>query len=1331
MSNKLSTYKNLHACTIVAKNYLAAARVLAESFLAIHEGATFTTLVLDDRAGTIDSAQEPFRVFGLENIGLSQEEITEMTAIYTVMELATAVKPWLLETLLNEAEAVLYLDPDIKVYSPLDELFIAAKEGKIVLTPHAVKPMPRDNKTTDETAVLSSGIYNLGFIGLGKDKKNADKEKPCIKDFLAFWEERLKKECYVDIANMRFVDQRWIDFVPGIYDVAIIKNPVYNVAYWNLDHREIGYEDGRYTVNGMPLAFFHFSGYNPHLPHLLSKHQGEKPRILFSEHPQLKKLCDEYGQDLMAQGFDKTTKEPYLYDRLGNGIKLDQFSRRLYRDALLKASNENHGTQTETHSPPGPFYKDGNDFVIWLNEPPEDLTAKMASSVHQPSPIRLYNNAYPSRYLLAIHQARVDLQAAFPDPLGTDQYRLVEWADNEAILGRLDPRLVPGSPAAKELLKLASGKSYNHQSATTANIPLPRSQTRAGGRHDKPILADSSDHLIPGMRVTGYFQAETGTGEHARLVLSAVEKAGITAGAYIDNNMISRQSHTFDYPDRNDLNTNVVCINADQLPHFAEKVGREFFEGRYNIGLWAWELEEMPEHFAKAASCLDEIWANSSFTQQAISKITDKPVFSFPLPVKEPIITKKFDRKRLGIGSEPMFLFCFDLMSVMERKNPLGLIEAFSMAFQDGEGPKLVIKAVGGEHKIADLEKLKYAASKRSDIIIFDSYLSFEENAALIESCDCYVSLHRSEGFGLTLAEAMALAKPVISTKYSGNLDFMTHENSFLVPFEHVNIPSGCDPYPSSMKWADPDLEMAAGFMRDVVEKPDLAKEKGLLAKSQVLQMHGLEARIQFIKTRFDFAQNYLSTEGNKVSVQKINTPQIPQDPPLIALAKSTPNLSTPSKKGVFAKAYRKVLYKALRHHDEHQRQLDIAMAAGIEHVARLITEYGQVINDLQTNISEIRKSLTDDVEPKSGHIELNTKQTKSNLQRIHDLEKQLFEIRELIYSQKTVIKSQEDRFASDIKKFLTIKDELDALESHFERLTEEVSIIDGKEKRRKLLEIEKMLEQLKTMPLSSMFDKPEYLIKGVDGFSTLGYDLVLEKNAKSYLEIIDQQISAGDKKKTRGNDNYTTQSALESTSDEQDSSPIWSAKSLWDTSDMVSERQKSYLKLLSAYEGVVDLGCGRGELLELLRTFGIAAKGIEKDADLVLLCQRAGLDVICLDFLDYLSSIKKKTKSAIVAASIVEYLSDSDLTRLIKLAYNALLPGSMLLLEMKNPYHIKSFVNTWTDPDTIRPIAPEVLLLKCHETGFQRAELFFPLGTGEYKNDLAEQDYYAIIAYA
>ena len=137
-----------------------------------------------------------------------------------------------------------------------------------------------------------------------------------------------------------------------------------------------------------------------------------------------------------------------------------------------------------------------------------------------------------------------------------------------------------------------------------------------------------------------------------------------------------------------------------------------------------------------------------------------------------------------------MFLFMFDYVSVFERKNPLAVMRA-STAFFAGEGPVLVIKSVNGDLKPLDRERVRLAAADRPDVVFIDDYVTNGERNALMASADAYVSLHRSEGFGLTMAEAMTVGKPVIATGYSGNLDFMTEENSFLVHYKVGVVPPG------------------------------------------------------------------------------------------------------------------------------------------------------------------------------------------------------------------------------------------------------------------------------------------------------------------------------------------------------------------------------------------------------------------------------------------------------------------------------------------------------------------------------------------------------------
>ena len=163
-----------------------------------------------------------------------------------------------------------------------------------------------------------------------------------------------------------------------------------------------------------------------------------------------------------------------------------------------------------------------------------------------------------------------------------------------------------------------------------------------------------------------------------------------------------------------------------------------------------------------------------------------------------PPVDPTIGRQALGLPENRfVYLFSFDLFSVLERKNPLGLVDAFTRAFpvEEEGGPLLALKVINGDERADDLERVRSAARARSDVILIDRYFGVDEQAALMQAADCYVSLHRSEGFGLTMAEAMALGKPVIATAYSGNLEFMDDRTAYLVRWEYGAVPQGCDPY--------------------------------------------------------------------------------------------------------------------------------------------------------------------------------------------------------------------------------------------------------------------------------------------------------------------------------------------------------------------------------------------------------------------------------------------------------------------------------------------------------------------------------------------------------
>ncbi len=312
----------MNICTIIARNYVAHARVLAESFLEVHPEGTCSVLVIDEPSGYIDPAEEPFELITIDQIGLADP--ARMAASYDVMELSTAVKPWLLRTLLERAgvDSVIYLDPDIQVFSSLEPVVERALRHDVVLTPHFTAPLPRDGRKPSEEDILIAGSYNLGFIALGAGQT--------AHALLDWWSERLETDCLNEPEQGRFVDQRWIDLAPGLWPgIDILRDTAFNIAYWNLPTRSLEDDGGGYRVDGEQLHFFHFSGFDPRRPTELSKHQN---RIDVGADPVLARICGEYAAELLSHGFEQAIAWPYGWETMPNGIGLDRAARRVFRD---------------------------------------------------------------------------------------------------------------------------------------------------------------------------------------------------------------------------------------------------------------------------------------------------------------------------------------------------------------------------------------------------------------------------------------------------------------------------------------------------------------------------------------------------------------------------------------------------------------------------------------------------------------------------------------------------------------------------------------------------------------------------------------------------------------------------------------------------------------------------------------------------------------------------------------------------------------------------------------------------------------------------------------
>lgn len=308
-------------CTIVAKNYVPFARTLCESFLSVHPAGRCHVLFIDRTEGYIDPSKEMFTAYHLDEIGIPG--VKEICFKYNVTELATAVKPFFLRFLLSNPEIpeILYLDPDILVTDTLGNLFNLLGVKDIVLTPHLDADYPEDGRFPDDSHILKSGVFNLGFLGV---RRSANAER-----FLNWWATKMLDKCVIDHAKGYFVDQRFIDLAITLFEnIHVETDTGYNVAYWNLHSRRIDWRKDRWLCNGKPLYFFHFSNYKPEAPSLLSAFQN---RMRLADHPALEKLFTLYANRIHRHGYRECRAWPYTHGAYADGGMISDEDRRVFR----------------------------------------------------------------------------------------------------------------------------------------------------------------------------------------------------------------------------------------------------------------------------------------------------------------------------------------------------------------------------------------------------------------------------------------------------------------------------------------------------------------------------------------------------------------------------------------------------------------------------------------------------------------------------------------------------------------------------------------------------------------------------------------------------------------------------------------------------------------------------------------------------------------------------------------------------------------------------------------------------------------------------------------
>lgn len=876
----------LVACTIVANNYLAYARVFAESFRRQHPEARVFALIVDRRLAEVDYDAEPFTAVFAEELGVPG--FANLAFRYSILELSTALKPFFLQHLHRQhgADRALYFDPDILVLGNLSDLIAQLDAHDLALTPHVTAPLD-DDKVPSEQDFLLSGIYNLGFLGIAFNERTAD--------FLDWWSRRLHKLCLHEVWRGLFVDQRWMDFAPAFVErVAIVRDPRFNVAYWNLAHRTLTRESGDWQVNGRPLGFFHFSGFDLEQPGKISKFQN---RFTLVERADLQPLYTEYATRLHAADHPRLSRLPYALGRFDNGVPIPVAARRALRATDAEGSRWRDPFATAGEDTffdwlrrpagaavplprialalwdqradlqgafPQPLGADAERYLDWLNgdsgqaefasswletcgrptssartvraEPPQTTTGGSRTSVLSP-------------LALELHRARFDLQLAFPEPLGHSLPAYAAWF---ATYGRLEygfsaaqirpvRRLLPPGQNLRTRLWWAKRRLLGWGNAARHARPDLRGPKAALAAF--PPRARAAANGAFGVNVVGWASAPTGVGEACRGTLAALGAAGVphVVRDLATATVAPPAPAAYGEPGGMPYELNLQHVNADMVPHVARLLPSSLQAGRYRIGYWFWELSHFPLSFAPSFDYLDELWAPTRFCEEAYRSISPIPVRWMPpcVPAPKDVPTP---RSSLSIPEDAfLFYYAFDALSVPERKNPWAVIAAFRAVVAAALRPVHLLLKVNGAQSAPHVLRRLHEESAGLPVTVLAETLSREGVNGLTAAADAVVSMHRSEGLGLLLIEAMYLGKPVVATAYGGCADFLDETTGWPVPYRLETLREPHGPYPAGAVWAEPDVAAATRSMLDVASRSPAVAARTAAARKRVTELYGIE----------------------------------------------------------------------------------------------------------------------------------------------------------------------------------------------------------------------------------------------------------------------------------------------------------------------------------------------------------------------------------------------------------------------------------------------------------------------------------------------------------
>ena len=791
---------------------------------------------------------------------LDKFESLKMAFMFDLEELQTAIKPFAFRYTFQEfgARSAMFFDSDIWVTNSLKDIQYKLSNRSAVVTPYVLE----EGGKQDHLKILFAGIVNSGFVGLSNTELSAN--------FLLFWCEQVVLYGFVDLKLDMHFDQSWGYAIPTFDhdDYYVIRDNRYNIAHWNLHERGarlhmndgIPHYEDPVTKKDVPTVFLHFSG----LP-LFEAYDmhgiRQQTRFNLDDFPRFGAILETYVANLVAHNCIHYRELPYGYGKFDNGEEIKQWMRGLYAVLVFPYSKgmiELDKPKTESIMP----------FVKWSFQNDEKYENPFASfndyllQTTVTSPVDMKGDFYFSSLEDIVWETRADLKKAYPDPKNNDYWAWKEW-------------MVARSPVKDKMMdsqffdRWASTFMYNMNNHAEIH----------------KVVYNESDL---GVNIFGWHTGLFSIGISAKNLYLAAEAAGVPANAIHanivpDNKFILPSQLGYNLTRDGSLPVNFVIMNSDCTMRFKSYMPVLVRITKYTIGYWAWELDQFPEAYAKNLKDFDEVWCPSSFIKHSIENSptydgTVIKVLPIPFDAKEqndlyhdnlPIALKKTQGKSLRPF---VFLVVFDFRSLVERKNPSAAIRAFLEAFPVDQDPdrkyQLIVKSHGSTP--VQFEALKNVSGEDPRVLFIDETLSDEENDALKLYADCYVSLHRSEGYGLNILESIGNGIPVIATNYSGNVDFFAAmpkfngKCSFPIPFSIIKLEKDEGPYKKGNQWADADHNAAVSAMREVA-KNDCKNQFGAEMREEVKKNFGSKVVGEKMKSNLYDAGPHIKSKQNNL----------------------------------------------------------------------------------------------------------------------------------------------------------------------------------------------------------------------------------------------------------------------------------------------------------------------------------------------------------------------------------------------------------------------------------------------------------------------------------